>query len=141
MNGLLFDENNINKEEGERLIASISVAGNFDLDRWGMLLNTAYRRINNPHAKLIPTRITYSPPATICYFPDGDKVVAMCGKDDVFSKEVGIMVCIMKKLFGSYHDLSELAATGNEQPSKESRQKISPEHIRKMINRIEQIPD
>jgi len=96
---------------------------------------------------LIPTRITYSPPATICYFPDGDKVVAMCGKDDVFSKEVGVMVCIMKKLFGSYHSLSELAETGNEQVSKESKyektmaKKISQEHVRRMINRIEQIPD
>jgi len=99
------------------------------------------------YENLIPVRITYSPPATICYFPDGDKVVAMCGKDDVFSKEVGVMVCIMKKLFGSYHSLSELAETGNEQVSKESKyektmaKKISQEHDRRMINRIDEIPD
>ena len=90
------------------------------------------------YENLIPVRITYSPPATICYFPDGDKVVAMCGKDDVFSKEVGIMVCIMKKLFGDYHGLSDLAATGNEQPPKET---ASQKYIRRLISFLESMPD
>jgi len=90
---------------------------------------------------LIPVRITYSPPATICYFPDGDKIVVKCASDEKYIKEVGVQACIMKKLFGSRHHFLKLVHAGYDQPTKESKQEITAEHVQKIINRIEQISD
>jgi hypothetical protein len=48
--------------------------------------------------KFIPIKIIYSPPATICFFKDGEKVVAMC-HEDKYNPEFGVMTCIVKKVF------------------------------------------
>jgi len=90
---------------------------------------------------LIPARITYSPPATICYFPDGDKVVVKCASDEKYIKEVGVQACIMKKLFGSRHGFLKLVHAGYDQPTKTSKEEITKEHIQKIIARINQMPD
>jgi len=90
---------------------------------------------------LIPVRITYSPPATICYFPDGDKIVVKCASDEKYIKEVGVQACIMKKLFGSRHHFLKLVHAGYDQPTKKDKEEITKEHIQKIIDRINQIPD
>ena len=90
---------------------------------------------------LIPIRITYSPPATICYFPDGDKIVVKCASDEKYIKEVGVQACIMKKLFGSRQKFLKLVHAGYDQPTKKSGEEITKEHIQKIINHINQIPD
>lgn len=44
--------------------------------------------------------VTYNPPATIAFWEDGTKTVSKCSKKDVFSKECGLALCYMYKLFG-----------------------------------------
>ena len=39
----------------------------------------------------IPTKVIYSCPATICFFPDGSKVIVKCGKHEEYDKEAGVM--------------------------------------------------
>jgi hypothetical protein len=56
---------------------------------------------SNMHKNLIPKQIIYNDPVTVCIFPDGEKIVVRCGKDEKFIKENGVMACIVKKLFGS----------------------------------------
>lgn len=49
--------------------------------------------------EFIPIKIIYNCPATICYFPDGTKVVVICPETEEYSKELGVMHCIIKKIF------------------------------------------
>ena len=93
------------------------------------------------YENLIPVRITYSPPATICYFSDGDKIVVKCATDEKYIKEVGVQACIMKKLFGSRQKFLKLVHAGYDQPTKKSQEEITKENIQKIIARINQIPD
>lgn len=44
--------------------------------------------------------VTYNPPATIAFWEDGTKTVSKCSKRDVFSKECGLALCYMYKMFG-----------------------------------------
>lgn len=46
-------------------------------------------------------QVIFHNPATIIYWEDGSKTVAKCGKGDVFDKEKGVMVALLKKLYGS----------------------------------------
>ena len=147
----------------------MSVVGNFDLDYWGMLKKSGNKEnkmfklysvgsddvrneldftrrylkglLEKDFSDLIPIRITYSPPATICYFPDGDKIVVKCAADEKYIKEVGVQACIMKKLFGSRQKFLKLVHAGYDQPTKKSSEEITKEHIQKIINRINQMPD
>ena len=48
-----------------------------------------------------PTRIIFNIPATICFFSDGEKIVAKCSEGEEFIPEYGVMACIMKKIFGT----------------------------------------
>lgn len=44
--------------------------------------------------------VTYNPPATIAFWEDGTKTVSKCSKNDIFSKECGLALCYMYKMFG-----------------------------------------
>lgn len=44
--------------------------------------------------------VTYNPPATIAFWDDGTKTVSKCSKKDVFSRECGLALCYMYKIFG-----------------------------------------
>ena len=48
-----------------------------------------------------PSQIIYNGTTTICIFSDGDKVIARPSNDDSFDPEVGVAMCIMKRLYGS----------------------------------------
>lgn len=65
---------------------------------------------------LIPTKIIYNNKTTVCYFKDGSKEVVHCAEDEQFVKEVGVMSCIMKKLFSSRNDFKRLVNSGYVQP-------------------------
>ena len=45
-------------------------------------------------------RVTFSGPATICFFEDGTKTVAKCHDPEKFDKWAGIAICICKKYYG-----------------------------------------
>lgn len=40
-------------------------------------------------------------PAVIVFFNDGSKTVAKCDKEDTFSLETGISICLLKKILGN----------------------------------------
>ena len=46
--------------------------------------------------------VIFSPPATIVLWADGTKTVVKCQEDkDEYSKEVGLAMCICKKVYGN----------------------------------------
>lgn len=45
--------------------------------------------------------IIYNNPATIVFWSDGTKTVSKCHRDDVYSMETGLAICISKKILGS----------------------------------------
>ena len=52
-------------------------------------------------------KIMYKPPATIIFWNDGTKTVAVCEKGDVYNKELGFALCVLKKKYGNkkVHDM------------------------------------
>ncbi len=79
----------------------------------------------------IPTEIIFNPPATICTFPDGSKVVVKCASDEEFVEEEGVMACIVKKLFSSRNAFKKLVASAYRQPKPEPKSKAKPKIKRK----------
>lgn len=45
-------------------------------------------------------KVIYNPPATIAFWNDGTKTTAKCDAEDSYSKELGLMLCILKKKYG-----------------------------------------
>lgn len=87
----------------------------------------------NPYLKtrqfgaLKPTRIIFSDPATICYFPDGDKVVVKCSEGERFVPEYGVMACIIKKIYGTRSQFLKVVEKGYNQ--KKAREEFNPSDI------------
>lgn len=56
---------------------------------------------------LIIKKIMYKPPATIVFWNDGTKTVAVCEKGDAYNKELGFALCVLKKKYGNkkVHDM------------------------------------
>lgn len=49
-------------------------------------------------------KVIFNNPATIVFWEDGTKTVVKCMEGDTFSKEMGLAMCICKKVLGSqYH--------------------------------------
>lgn len=55
------------------------------------------------------TKVIFSNPATIVFWKDGTKTVSQCQKGDVFNKETGLAMCIVRKLTGNkrYNEVFE----------------------------------
>ena len=56
---------------------------------------------------LIIKKIMYKPPATIVFWNDGTKTVAVCEKGDTYNRELGFALCVLKKKYGNkkVHDM------------------------------------
>ena len=52
-------------------------------------------------------KIMYKPPATIIFWNDGTKTVAVCEKGDTYNGELGFALCVLKKKYGNkkVHDM------------------------------------
>ena len=52
-------------------------------------------------------KIMYKPPATIVFWNDDTKTVAVCEKGDVYNRELGFALCVLKKKYGNkkVHDM------------------------------------
>ena len=52
-------------------------------------------------------KIMYKPPATIVFWNDNTKTVAVCEKGDAYNKELGFALCVLKKKYGNkkVHDM------------------------------------
>ena len=46
-------------------------------------------------------RVVFNDPATIVFWKDGTKTVTKCHNGDVFNKETGLAMCIVRKLTGN----------------------------------------
>lgn len=60
--------------------------------------------------KTIPKikRVHHSNPCTIVIFEDGDKVISRCHGEDKYDPEYGLMMCIMKKLYGGVSNVYKM---------------------------------
>lgn len=52
-------------------------------------------------------KIMYKPPATIVFWNDDTKTIAVCEKGDVYNRELGFALCVLKKKYGNkkVHDM------------------------------------
>lgn len=71
--------------------------------------NTTIRAIPKP-ANYLPEikNVKFNGPATIVFWADGTKTVVKCQDGDDYSEEVGLAMCIVKKVFGNtskYNDI------------------------------------
>ena len=91
-------------------------------DRYTMMFNcinkndsTAKHSAFVPKCTPIPTNylpeirnVKFNGPATIVFWADGTKTVVKCQDGDAYSEEVGLAMCIIKKVFGNtskYNDI------------------------------------
>lgn len=58
--------------------------------------------------KPVPKKVKFSGPATIILWEDGTKTVVKCQKEDVWSDEVGIVMCYAKKMLGNKSNFNNI---------------------------------
>lgn len=46
-------------------------------------------------------KVIYNPPATVIIWSDNTKTVVKCQEEDIYDKQTGFMLCVMKKVFGN----------------------------------------
>lgn len=54
-----------------------------------------------PFAEVAISKVIYSEPVTIVMWDDGTKTVSKCANGDVYSKETGLTICLLKKIMGA----------------------------------------
>ena len=66
-------------------------------------------------------KIMYKPPATIVFWNDGTKTVAVCEKEDTYNRELGFALCVLKKKYGNkkVHDMLDKYVHGVSKYSKD----------------------
>lgn len=52
--------------------------------------------------------VIFNRPATIIKWTDGTKTVVKCGSDDVYDKEKGFAMALLKKIFGNNGNYNEI---------------------------------
>lgn len=60
--------------------------------------------------------VRFCDPATIAWFEDGSKTVAVAGHGDTYDKEVGLSVCMLKRVLGNkkYREIMDKYCYKNE---------------------------
>ena len=54
--------------------------------------------------QVTPEKVIFNDPATIVFWKDGTKTVVKCMEGDTYNPEVGLAMCVCKKVYGSkYH--------------------------------------
>lgn len=46
------------------------------------------------------TKVLFNEPYTITFFDDGTKTIVKCQEGDIYDKEKGLAMCILKKVYG-----------------------------------------
>ena len=63
---------------------------------------TDYTKYSDKKARVPDIKdVIFSPPATIVLWEDGTKTVVKCQNNETYSKEVGLAMCICKKVYGN----------------------------------------
>lgn len=68
------------------------------------------------------TEVIFNEPATILY-KDGKKYVCKCDKEDKFSEELGLALCLLKSFGVSYSDFEEMLKGAKRQGVKNEKNK------------------
>ena len=68
-------------------------------------------------------KIIWNGNTTICIFQDGQKIIARPCEGQQFDREVGVAMCIMKRLFGSRRKFLQFVDSGKDQ-TPEMRQRL-----------------
>lgn len=76
------------------------------IDDFHSLLTSLTRKINVPEIK----GVIFNEPATIVFWADGSKTIVKCQKGDTYSKEVGLAMAIVKKVYGNNGNYNDLFA-------------------------------
>lgn len=69
-----------------------------------------------------PKKVIYCNPATVVFWEDGTKTVAICSEDTEFDEYTGFCIAVAKKIFGSNDAIREAAGA----PKWEKNKKPSP---------------
>ena len=93
----------------------ISLPKNVKID-WGKWFNIRRERYGNEPKN----EVIFNEPATILY-KDGKKYVCKCDKEDKFSEELGLALCLLKSFGVSYSDFKELIKGAKRQGKKDER--------------------
>jgi hypothetical protein len=106
----------------------------YDAARWttGVYWKASYpdskNKVQDNFKNLKPNRIIYNGKTTICYFPDGDKVIVTCSDNEQqFEKEFGVMACIVKKLYGTRSEFLRVVEKGYTQPEPKKKEIVKKE--------------
>ena len=79
-------------------------------------------------APFIPEKIIYCGTKTICIFPDGTRIDSQPTKDDNFDEEVGVAMCVIRKVFntrGAFLTAIENAYRQNQGEGKKSATQLN----------------
>ena len=62
-----------------------------------------------PDTDIYIKEVIYNNPATIVFWSDGTKTVCKCKSPDLYSREVGLAFCMLKKILGvqAFHKLMD----------------------------------
>lgn len=55
-------------------------------------------KFDEVHAGMYITRVLYNDPVTVVFFSDGTKTTCKCQKGDTYNKEMGLAICVLKRL-------------------------------------------
>lgn len=64
--------------------------------------------LSNGKTDLTIKKVIFNPPATIVYWGDGTKTIVKCQEGDVYSKETGLALAIVKKVYGNNGDYNDI---------------------------------
>jgi len=92
----------------------------------------------NKYNNLKPERVIYSGRTTICIWKDGTKTVVKTTDDDHMTKEHGVAMAIMKKLFNSRQEFLRVVNSGYD-VIEEAKKRVREKAIRKTEIAKEQV--
>ena len=103
----MYIDDSINKQLYDEAIKHLNVKFSTNLDeRTLKYCETDVKSVSDIYRnfRVIPERVIYNDPATIVFWKDGTKTVVKCMEGDTYNPEVGLAMCVCKKLYGSkYH--------------------------------------
>lgn len=84
-----------------------NISGNFDFS--DMITRAGYHTLDQGWKGCYIKSVEYKPPITLVKWNDNTVTVSKCSSHDTFTKDMGLTICVLKKLLGStkYFNLLE----------------------------------
>lgn len=73
---------------------------------------------------MMPKKVIFNDPATIVYWEDGSKTVVKCGADDIYDREKGFAMCVLKRLYGDNFHAILKKHVPQEETKEDSQEKV-----------------